>query len=213
MQVNITPMGNGEEQFEIREGSHIWQIPLRAVASWGTLLGLTDPVEIIERIMTYDDPSRDGETNVWGPLYESLRGGLDELAKAGVPPEFMPTLVDPAFKSPIPGPEVTQKIAKTRAAALKDMNASRKQAPSPSEFRQSVAALLKDKKAVLEQHVVDFVDNESPTYVLQEAQADPVAESAESSLPLPVLIPSDNVMPGSVADIQIHLTAVDISNI
>lgn len=95
---------------ETDEGGEV--IPLQAIASWGVLLGLTDTQEILKAIREHQaTPVDPGQPNEWTPLYDALQSGLDEMAKAGVPAEFMVELLDPELGAPIPGVEAMASIA------------------------------------------------------------------------------------------------------
>lgn len=99
---------------ETEEGGEI--IPLQAIASWGILLGLTDTQEILKAIREHQaTPANPGQPNEWTPLYDALQAGLREMAKAGVPTEFMVELLDPTLGAPVPGVEALSNIAAAQA--------------------------------------------------------------------------------------------------
>lgn len=195
------PMGNGNEviMFVDNDDQTVHCIPMEAIASWGELLGITDQDEIIETILNFEEhPSE----NPWGPLYDALRENLDELSKAGVPPEFMHDLVDPEMPSPYPGPKAQKKLVNARKAARTQINKrQRKNRKAVSEFRQSLHQKLDGKADRVERHRTKFLDDNSPTYLIEvrELPAQPDASPAPA--------------PGTVPELQIHLTSIDPSNI
>lgn len=199
MKVTIENEGADHEILQIdNEAGEIWCIPFSAIASWGQLLGLTDHAEIVEAIMNYRD---DGQE--WAPLYEALEENLDELAKAGVPAEYMPDLVDPEMPSPIPGPKAQKRLVDRRKAAQGRVRRKfRKDAPKLSEFRQSLEPVLDRRREKIRKRTEEFMDRHSPTYLIEVAPELPV-------LPQPAAAP----LPGDVNDLQIHLTQIDPSTI
>lgn len=66
--------------------SSIHVIPLTAIASWGELLGITDPGDILDAILhvaKHGEPDPDPETgeNAWTPAYEALQAREQKRAK------------------------------------------------------------------------------------------------------------------------------------
>lgn len=188
MEAEIVPGPQGTEIIVMREGNHIWEVPIRALTSWGQLLGITDPAEVLDYIINYDDPSTPGD-DVWPPLYEAMHEGLEQLARAGVPPEHMATLIDPEFESPIPGPRTTKKL-KTNCAKARERfkkNPTKGAKVKVSEFRQ-VLDLCEGK---LDEDRVKFMDSHSPTLKLERRKRD-VPEPL-TVLPVPTTaIPPNN---------------------
>lgn len=197
------PMGNGNQMIMFVDpvDKTVHCIPLEAIATWGELLGITDQDEIIETILNYEEKPGD---NPWGPLYEALHENLDELAKAGVPAEYMHDLVDPAMPSPIPGPKAQKKLVAARKAARTQMGKRmKKNKKQVSEFRQSLHAKLDKHADRFEKHRTKFLDENSPVYTMvTEPEPQPV---------LPEAVPQ--VVKGGVEELQIHLTAIDPSTI
>lgn len=195
------PMGDGNEviMFVDPDEKSVHCIPVAAIATWGELLGITDQDEIIETILNFEEAP--GE-NPWTPLYEALQENLDELAKAGVPAEYMHDLVDPAMPSPIPGPKAQKKLVAARKAARtqmgKRMKKNRKQV---SEFRQLLHSKLDGRSQKIEKHRTRFLDENSPKYLVEVPDPTPV--------PAPAPAPS----PGTVQDLQIHLTQISLDTI
>lgn len=203
MEINIQdPLGDGNEviMFVDDDDKSVHCIPVQAIASWGELLGITDQDEIIETILNFEETP--GE-NPWGPLYDALQENLDELSKAGVPAEFMHDLVDPTLPSPIPGPEAQKKLVNVRKAARTKMGKRMKKKPKKvSEFRQKLHQQLDGRATRIEQNRTKFLDENSPRYLVEKKQK---REVLPETAPAPA--------PGTVGDLQIHLTTIDPSNI
>jgi hypothetical protein len=176
-------------------------IPLAAIASWGELLGIKDEQEVIEFILNYEEGRTDNE---WAALYEALEENLDELAKAGVPAEYMADLVDPTVPSPVPGPKVQKRLRDRQTGARNRMKKKfRKDKKVVSEFRQLPKTLdgVKDR---VHKHRVQFMDDHSPVYLLEKPQE-------QTPAPPPAAPVAE--LPQSVSDLQIHLTQIDLNAI
>lgn len=154
---------------------NIHQIDLRAIGSWGLLLGLSDPAEIVAAILRHQEvPVGPGQPNMWTPLYDALGDGLDAMSAAGVPPEHMEDLLDPALGSPVPGPEVCGKLEEARARGRQ------KVAESPEPYGDVSAAVTEALAGHCEKITEDrlaFVDKLAPVYEIPpESVPEPVPE-------------------------------------
>jgi hypothetical protein len=201
MKVTVEDMGGGHEMLMLdNEQGECWGIPFSAIASWGQLLGITDPAEIVSTIMKYQDDGTE-----WAGLYETLEENLDELAKAGVPAEYMADLVDPKMPSPIPGPAPQKRLLDQRGNARTRMAKKfRKDVPDVSEFRQSLDAALSSRKDRIAQRTTEFMDQHSPQYLIEVRDA-----LSDSVVPPPAPAPA----PAPVEDLQIHLTQISLDTI
>jgi hypothetical protein len=152
----------GDQYLIVQEGDAIHQIDLRAVSSWGLLLGLTDPSEIVRRILRFEEkPVGKGKPNLWTPLYETLGEGLDQMSRAGVPAEYMEDMLDPALGSPIPGTEILDRIAAAQTEAVAAIDAD------PEKFGDistDVGALLESHGQQISEMRTAFVDALAPVY-------------------------------------------------
>jgi hypothetical protein len=162
----------------------IHQIDLRAIGSWGLLLGLTDTAEIVAAILRNDEkPVGPGEPNMWTPLYETLHEGLDALSASGVPPELMEFLLDPAVDAPVPSIEVCAAIEEARTAGRgKIMEFPEKW----GDVSAAVASVLSDREEKIAQDRLAFIDKLAPVY---EVPPEPVPEFADVNVPSGVIIP------------------------
>jgi hypothetical protein len=151
----------GLECLMVENGTDLHKIPLAAIASWGTLLGEPDPAKVVAAIIGFQEvPVGPGEPNVWTGLYEGLDEGLLELAKAGVPPEHMPDLLDPELGAPVPGPEIHGRMVAARALGRKEIDAG---TPAPVDLPPGLAKALEEKADVIAEAQVAFLDDLSPT--------------------------------------------------
>lgn len=167
---------DGTEYLIAENGNDTHLIDIRAIASWGLLLGMTDPGEIVAAILRFkEEPALPGQPNVWTPLYEALDTGLDALSAAGVPPEHMEDLLDPALGSPVPGPGVCAELEKARGRGRA------KVLESPDVWGDTaaeVAEALADKVGVIAEARLAFVDKLAPVYevpVSEAPQSEPAA--------------------------------------
>jgi hypothetical protein len=165
----------------IEEGTTIHQIPLQAVSSWGLLLGLSDPIEILDRILTYQEPSVDsGQENIWGPLYEALGEGLDKMSAAGVPSELMEFLLDPSLGSPVPGAETLDKIS----VAQEEANATISSCPTPSITAKNLNGLKETLENEFSEDIQaskdEFIDMLAPVYEIVNSIEHRDSDNSES---------------------------------
>lgn len=162
----------GSEYLILTDGDKTYQIDLRALSSWGMLLGLTDESEIVGAILRFQDkPSKLGEPNVWTPMFDALGQGLDELSQVGVPPEYVEDVLE--SDAPFPTPETTSMIHEARAKGRQEMESF------PDVLGDNASAITE----VLVGHCdkikagrVEFVDKLAPTYELP-APPEPVVEN------------------------------------
>ena len=177
----------GSEYLILSEGDKMYQIDLRALSSWGMLLGLTDEVEIVGAILRFQDkPVQAGEPNVWTPMYEALGEGLDELSQAGVPPEYVEDVMN--SDAPFPTPETAARIEKAQADGRQKMD----EYPDVlGDDAASVSETLVGHTDKVKAGRVDFIDKLAPVYELPPT---PVPESADVNLE------SGKVIPGILAE-------------
>jgi hypothetical protein len=115
MSAQIQTLPDGSEALVITTGTAIEVIGLDVIASYSELLGEPDSVKTVALIrgaMKIKD-----QTGMWQPLYSGLSEGLRELVDAGVPPEFMPDMLEEATGSPVPGPGGAGRMRAAQAAA------------------------------------------------------------------------------------------------
>lgn len=100
----------------VREGDVTHVVPLEALATWGVLLGLDDPGEVLEAILAKARAgvagNRDDES--WTEMYDALQEVTQTMAVSGVPVEYMETLMDPGMGAPVPGAAALEKLAGAR---------------------------------------------------------------------------------------------------
>jgi hypothetical protein len=114
MSALIQTLPDGTEALVVTTGTVTEVMGLDAIAAYSELLGEPDPVKTVALIrgaMKIKD-----QTGMWGPLYDTLRDGLGELVNAGVPPEFMPDVLDVSVGSPVPGPENAGRLRAAQAS-------------------------------------------------------------------------------------------------
>ncbi len=169
---------DGVDYFIADDGEgNIHQIDLRAVGSWGLLLGLTDPAEIVAAILRHqEEPVAPGAPNMWTPMYDALDDGLDAMSQSGVPPELMEDLLDPALGSPVPGAEVLARIEDARSQGRARID----EFPDPLNGDTSAfAGLLTDHADKITEERLKFVDALAPVY---ELPPPPAFESVPEAL-------------------------------
>lgn len=155
----------------IEEGASTHQIHVGALASWGALLGLSDPSEVLEVILSFEEkPVGPGEHNAWTDAYNALGVGLDQMARAGVPPEFMDDLLDPGLGAPVPSSEGLILIESARTQALAAIGERRKTGPRThgaeiaiTAFKGRIANELTNEVAASR---AIFLSDLAPTYEL-----------------------------------------------
>lgn len=150
-----------------RSGNDMHQIDLRAISSWGLLLGLTDPVEIVGKILRFKEkPVKRGEPNLWTPLYETLGDGLDQLSRSGVPAEYMEDVL--YSDAPLPTQEATDAILAARGGAVAVIDAD----PDVcADVAADIAAALDPHTDSIAEMRVEFVDQLAPVYEIVPADA------------------------------------------
>jgi hypothetical protein len=151
MSAEIQTLPDGTEALVITTGTNIEVIGLDVLGSYSELLGEPDPAKtvlLIRGAMKIKD-----QTGMWEPLYENLHAGLGELVNAGVPPEFMPDLMEEATGSPVPG-----KAAGMRAA----QKAVRDRVKSGSQNTSEFAALLRTRRDRLKGARSAFLESIAP---------------------------------------------------
>jgi hypothetical protein len=172
-----TEESEGVEYLIVKSGEVIHQIDLRAISSWGLLLGLTDPAEVVSKILRFKEKrTAKGEPNLWTPLYETLTAGLDEMSQSGVPAEYMEEVL--TSDAPVPSTEATDAILAAQQAGRDQIDLD------PDEWGDVSAALT----SVLEPHTeaiaasrVEFVDALAPVY---EIPPPPAFESVPEAMHL-----------------------------
>ncbi len=172
----------------IEEGTATHQIHVDALATWGTLLGIQDPSEVLEVILSFEEkPVRPGEPNVWTEAYAALKGGLDEMSKAGVPPEHMNALLSPELGAPVPGGERLGVIKTARAVALEAVGESRRIGPRTRAAEAAIAALKGRIAVELSEHIetsrTAFLDDLSPEYRSGSVGTEGLVSAPGESLP------------------------------
>jgi hypothetical protein len=162
MEFRTEDVGGTEYLIADNGAGDIHQIDLRAIGSWGLLLGLTDTAEIVSAILRFKEPeAAPGQPNAWTPMFDALNDGLDAMSAAGVPPEHMEDLLDPELGSPVPGPELCGKLQEAQA------HGRAKVAESPDDWgdnRQAVAELLAGHEEVIAEERLKLVDRLAPVY-------------------------------------------------
>lgn len=139
------------------------QIDLRAISSWGLLLGLTDTAEIVSAILRFKEtPVAPGEPNLWTPLYEALGEGLEQMSQSGVPPEYVEDVL--YSDAPVPTPEVSQKIIAAQSAGVSAINACPDEIGDVSSL---ITAALVDHETKIKDARVKFVDKLAPVYEIE----------------------------------------------
>lgn len=160
MDYTIETIG-GSSYIIIRDGANIHQIPLEAISTWGTLLGQTDPGETLEAILQYQEP--ESGSNIWGGLYDAVNVSLDEMAKAGVPPEFAEELLQDTT-SPFPTRETREVLEQVRAESAESIQASGTRVTGldslKAELSESYGQEIKDGR-------VSFIDKLQPVYEIE----------------------------------------------
>lgn len=166
---------DGVEYLIGERGEHLHQIDLRAVSSWGMLLGLSDPVEIVEAILrTEDVPAGFGQPNMWTDLYGAIGDGLDELSQAGVPAEYAEEVIE--SDAPYPSEEVMTRIRNARAATKAKIG---KDPDKWGNVRPALAAVLAGREEAVAEARVEFVDALAPVY---EIPPEPAPRSVPEAL-------------------------------
>ena len=100
MAAEIQTLPDGREALVITTGTNIELFPLDVIASYSELLGEPDPAKTV--LLIRGAMQTKDHTDLWKPLYEDLQASLGELVEAGVPPEFMPDLMEEATGAPLP---------------------------------------------------------------------------------------------------------------
>lgn len=180
----------GDVEYLIGEDGEglIHQIDLRAIGSWGLLLGLTDPAEIVAAILrNQEEPVGPGQPNMWTPLYDALGDGLDAMSASGVPPEYMEDLLDPALGAPVPGLEVCEALKEARTKGRDKIMES----PEPfGDVSAAVTEVLAKHEGKIAEDRLAFVDKLAPVY---ELPPETKPERAD------VNVPSGTITPGILA--------------
>lgn len=176
-----------EECILLVDGTSHKLIPLAAIASWGDLLGIDDPGEVLTVITTFEDspPDEDGN-NFWTLPYEALKKNTDAMAKSGVPAEYMPDLLDPQLGAPVPGPSLLTEKGQVAAASqvkLGNRTLVGPQLPGVADTLDELRGRLRgDLADKLKAHRVKFLDNITPKVEMRRAHgqesADPAAVPA-----------------------------------
>jgi len=117
MSAEIQALPDGSEALVVTDGDHIEVFPLSAIASHSELLGEPDPAKTV-LLMRGAAKTKD-HAGMWKPLYENLHESLGELVEAGVPPEFMPDLMEESTGSPLPK-KATRKGLRDSQKAVRD---------------------------------------------------------------------------------------------
>jgi len=152
----IQTLLDGTEALVTTNGTDIEVLALDVIASYSELLGEPDPVQtvaLIRKAMATKDHS-----GLWGPLYEHLAAGLGELVDAGVPPEFMPDLLEEATGSPVPGREKVHGLRSAQAAAKGRLGTATVTGKDAAELR----ALLKGREGRLKGGRAAFLKSVAP---------------------------------------------------
>ncbi len=116
MSAEIQTLPDGTEALVITTGTNIEVHPLDVIASYSELLGEPDPAKTV--LLIRGAMKTKDQTGMWEPLYEDLQSSLGELVDAGVPPEFMPDLMEESTGSPVPG-KATRKGLRDKQKALR----------------------------------------------------------------------------------------------
>ncbi|AMM44206.1 hypothetical protein KITKAT_37 [Arthrobacter phage Kitkat] len=175
MQYSIQVLG-GQRTIIAEDGPNMHCIPVEAIASWGTLLGVDDPAEVLDLILNFaEKPVAHGEPNVWTAPYAALEAGLDQMALAGVPPEHMPDLLDPELGAPIPGPDLHEELTKARESSRAEIGTQLRCGPmtrdavqATAAFKETLAAEVGEEVAALK---VAFLDQLAPVYTVATTAA------------------------------------------
>lgn len=168
--------------------AHIHQIDMRAISSWGLLLGLTDPGEIAQAILTHkEEPVLPGENNMWTDLYDSLGQGLDAMSMAGVPPEYMEDLLDPELGAPVPGVELLDVIEEARGKGRDKV----KENKPDKDMKDELNELLSGHEEKIKEIRLEFVDKLAPVHELPPPPAPAsVAEAMDMANGVNIVIPT-----------------------
>lgn len=155
------------------------QIPLEAIASWGTLLGLTDTEAILNAIVTYQEPA-DHTENIWGPLYGALQPCTDEMARAGVPSDTMEVLLDPVLGSPVPGSALLSDLQTARSTSITAIDAC------PADHGLDLASVAStidtDHAPEIESHRASFLDSITPSYTVTQVPSTDIPDTPDGLL-------------------------------
>lgn len=117
MSAEIQTLLGGTEALVVTTGDNTEVFALDVIASYSELLGEPDPAKTV--LLIRGAMQTKDQTGMWGPLYEDLHESLTELVAAGVPPEFMPDLMEEATGSPLPR-KGTRKPLRDRQKAARD---------------------------------------------------------------------------------------------
>lgn len=117
MAAQIQTLPDGTEALVVTTGDNTEIFALEVIASYSELLGEPDPAKTV--LLIRGAMQTADQTGLWQPLYEDLYESLAELVDAGVPPEFMPDLMEEATGSPLPR-KGTRKLLRDRQAAARD---------------------------------------------------------------------------------------------
>jgi hypothetical protein len=153
MAAEIQTLPDGTEALVITSGPNIEIHALNVIASYSELLGEPDPAKtvlLIREAMKIKD-----QRGMWGPVYKALHDGLGELVNAGVPPEFMPDLLEAQTGSPVPGPG---KAATMRAA----QKAVRDRVSGGGQNTAEFAALLRGRQHKVKEARAAFLGKIAP---------------------------------------------------
>lgn len=171
MSAQLQTLPDGTEALVIVTGTNTEVITLDVIAAYSELFGEPDPVKTVGLIRgamkTVD------QSGMWKPLYENLSDGLGELAKAGVPPDLMPDVLE----------ETTAPVPRDRAALRAARLATRTRlAKGSTAGAAEFGPLLTARLAKIKGHRAEFlkgitppvpdpgpeVTNESPFIELQQ---------------------------------------------
>lgn len=155
----------GMECIMIQEGTHLTQIPLDTIGSWGVLLGESDPGVVLERILTHQEQGVDpGEPNMWTPLYEGLLPVAESMARAGVPVEFMEVLMDEELGAPVPGRSALRMLSSVRSEGVAALEEVALELPVDEAMEALKEELRGDLLASVEARRAKFLDHITPKF-------------------------------------------------
>lgn len=159
MSAEMRTLPDGTEALVVVTGNNTELFRLDVIASYSELLGEPDPAKTV--LLIRGAMQTEDQTGLWGPLYEDLHASLGELVDAGVPPEFMPDLMEEATGSPLPRVTTRRPLRDRQQAARSKVAAGSSQNPQQAaEFK----ALLTGKMDNLKAARAEFLGGVAPRY-------------------------------------------------
>lgn len=157
MSAEIQTLSDGTEALVVTTGTDIEMFRLDVIATYSELLGEPDPTKTV--LLIRGAVKTKDHTGLWQPLYEHLQLSLGELVEAGVPPEFMPDLMEDATGSPVPGPSIRKALRDQQKAVRTTVGkGSSQNIQQAAEFH----ALLAGKTASLKGARAKFLGDVAP---------------------------------------------------